>query len=221
MTIGAPPGKDRPARYRAVLHKLHRDTGFLALGLTIVYGVSGVAVNHRHHWNYNQSTDHARTRVGTPVELLSDLTDARRAELIQRPESVTDEEVKPIVGRITAALGRARPPRNTFWRGPDRLSLFYEAGDRDTIDYHPSTGVADNVVMRDRLALRSMNFLHLNEGRGIWTYVADLFAVALVFLGVSGALMVKGKHGLRGRGGVLVAVGVVVPLVGLLLMRWI
>ncbi len=46
--------------WRRVLVGLHRDIGFLILGLTLVYGVSGIAVNHRHHWNPNPTL----TRLG-------------------------------------------------------------------------------------------------------------------------------------------------------------
>jgi hypothetical protein len=118
---------------------------------------------------------------------------------------------------VRAALGRQRPPQNTFWRGPDNLSLFFEAGDRDTVNYQPSSGQAQQVRKRDRWLLRQLNFLHLNEGRSFWTYVADFYAVLLVFLAISGAIVVKGRRGLKGRGGVLLAVGIVVPVLGYLL----
>lgn len=218
MSASAPEPR---RRWRAALHGLHRDVGFFALGLTVVYGVSGVAVNHRGDWNYNQSTSIQSTRVGTPAELLDGLPEARRAELRRDPGSVAaGDEERLLVQRITAALRRPAPPQNAFWRGPDRLSLFYQAGDRDTVDYHPSAGLADNKVMRDRPLLRAANFLHLNEGRRFWTWVADAFAVALVFLAVSGAIMVRGRRGLVGRGGLFAALGVAIPLVGLLLLRW-
>jgi hypothetical protein len=213
-------GRAARGRWRAFLHAIHRDVGFFALGLTVVYGVSGVAVNHRGDWNYNQSTEIVDTRVGTPAELLDALPEARRAELQRAPGAVTSAEEEQLVARLTTALRRRAPPRNVFWRGPDRLGLFYETGERDTVDYHPSTGVARNKVMRDRPLLRAMNFLHLNEGRRFWTYVADGFAVALVFLALSGMVMVKGRKGLLGRGGVLAVAGVVVPLLGLALLRW-
>lgn len=199
-------------RWRATLFNLHRDAGFLALGLTLVYGVSGIATNHKHDWNYNLSTERAATRVGRPAELLAELPEERRAAIAASAGAITRDEETVLVERIGKALGETRVPKNSFWRGPDRLSLFYETGDRDTVDYAPSTGLAERKVMLPRPLLRSLNYLHLNEAGGGWTWVGDVFAVLLVFLGLSGALMAKGKYGLAGRGSVLVALGVLVPL---------
>lgn len=211
---------ERRRSFRAALHRLHRDLGFLALGMTVVYGVSGFAVNHKADWNADQSTRIIAVQVGTPAELLDGLSEDRRLELTKNPSAVTAQEQAPLVERITSALRRPRPPKNAFWRGPDRLSIFYQTGGRDTVEYHPTTGIVEATAMRDRFMLRSMNFLHLNQGRRFWTYLADAYAVALLFLGLSGVAMVKGRGGLVGRGGILVAVGIGIPLVGLLFMRW-
>ncbi len=37
---------DKPVRWRPTLRALHRDIGYLAVGLTFVYAASGLAVNH-------------------------------------------------------------------------------------------------------------------------------------------------------------------------------
>lgn len=202
--------------WRRTLLFLHRDVGYLSTGLVVAYAISGFAVNHRQDWNYNQSRESETVYVGKPGELVP----PAGAATVAVPPAADAQGDAALVAAITRALGRPSAPRNAFWRGPDRLSLFYGAGATDTVDYHPSTGLADLIVLRDRPVFRSLNFLHLNEGRHLWTYVADLFAVALAFLAVSGAVMIKGRQGLRGRGGVLVALGVVVPIVALLLLRW-
>jgi hypothetical protein len=194
-------------RWRPTLFKLHRDAGFLGLGLTLVYAVSGVATNHKHDWNYNLSTELTELKVGTPAELLA----------TQSSATLSSEEDAALVAALGRALGEARAPRNAFWRGPDRFSLFYDAGDRDTVDYSPSTGLALRKRMAARPFLRSLNFLHLNEPGRAWTYVADAFAGLLAFLGLSGVVMVKGKYGLKGRGGVLMALGLLLPVAALLL----
>jgi len=207
-------------RWRARLVTLHRDLGYLAFGLTLAYAVSGIAVNHRHHWNYNQSAERGQTRVGTPAQLLTSLPQPRRDELARDPGAVTKAEEPALVAAIGSALGRTAAPKNAFWRGPDRFSLFYETGDRDTVDYAPSSGVASHLSLRDRPVLRDLNFLHLNERHGAWTWFADGYALVLLFLALSGALMVKGPGGLRGRGSVLLALGVAVPLAALLVLRY-
>jgi hypothetical protein len=36
---------------------IHRDLGYLCFGLTILYVISGVAVNHIHEWNPTYKID--------------------------------------------------------------------------------------------------------------------------------------------------------------------
>lgn len=206
-------------RWRARLFSLHRDLGFFAVGLTVVYAVSGLAVNHRRHWNYNQSTQIAHARVGTPAELLTSLSADRQQTLAGDPQALSREEEPALVAALTQALGRRRPPKSAFWRGPDRFSLFYETGDRDTVDYSPSAGVARSLALVDRPLLRDLNFLHLNERGGAWTWLADGYALLLLFLAISGAVMARGRAGLLGRGGALLALGVAVPIAAALLLR--
>lgn len=207
-------------RWRARLVSLHRDLGYLAVGLTLAYAVSGLAVNHRQHWNYNQSEERSQTRVGTPAELLASLPQQRRDELARDPVSVTKDEEPALVAALGAKLGRTALPKNAFWRGRDRFSLFYDTGDRDTADYDPSTGVVRLLELKDRPLFRDVNFLHLNERHGAWTWFADGYALVLLFLASSGAVMIRGPRRLVSRKGVLLALGVVVPVAALVWMRY-
>jgi hypothetical protein len=60
--------------------------------------------------------------------------------------------------------------------------------------------------------LFQLNALHLNNLKGAWTYVADGFAVALIFLALTGMTMMKGDRGLFGRGKYFVLAGLAVPV---------
>jgi len=198
----------------------HRDLGYLACGLTVAYAASGVAVNHEEHWDYNRSTRREARSIGTPAAILPELGERRRGELDATPSALTDAEIRTLIAAVTAQLGRPSPPRNTFWRGPDALHLFYAVGDADEVVYHPRSGRAELIRRRDRWLLRDLNFLHLNEGRGPWTYLADAYAVVLATLALTGIFIARGRRGLRGRGGWLLALGVAVPLVALLALRY-
>jgi len=68
-----------------------------------------------------------------------------------------------------------------------------------------------------RRVFNESNFLHLNKPRKLWTYIADLFAVALTFLAISGLFMIKGKKGFKGRGKWLTSIGIVIPIIFLIL----
>ena len=52
----------------------HRDLGYLCVGLTLVYAVSGVAVNHVDAWNPSYEITHREADVGAigPVDPVSD-----------------------------------------------------------------------------------------------------------------------------------------------------
>ncbi len=201
-------------RWRRWLFKLHRDIGFVCVGLTLVYCVSGVAVNHRHDWDYNYALDLTTHPVGAASELIGPtLGGATTGE-----EVVAREHQQELVASLLGRLALEKAPHNVFWRGPRRLSLFFGEGDTDVVDYDPVAGTAVHEVKRPRLLLRELNALHLNEPEGAWTWIADIFAVALLFLAISGMLMVKGRKGLRGRGGVYVGLGVLLPIVAILLL---
>ena len=42
-------------KIRRLIRLLHRDIGYIAFGLTIIYSISGIAVNHVSDWNPNYS----------------------------------------------------------------------------------------------------------------------------------------------------------------------
>jgi hypothetical protein len=198
-------------RWRRTLHVLHRDVGFFCLGLTLVYAISGVAVNHREHWDHSFVTETAATPIGSPSELLGRDDDRRPGELAR-------DEQAALVREIGERLGRTTQPRKVFWRSRTRLSLFFGEADSDVVDYLPESGIAEHQIRRGRAFFRQINFLHLNEAHGAWTWTADVYAVALAFLALSGVIMVKGRRGLKGRGAIFAAIGVAVPVVGYLLL---
>lgn len=198
-------------KWRPTLFVLHRDVGFFCLGLTLVYAISGVAVNHREHWDYNHSIEQRVAVIGEPAVLLGVATQ-------EPPGEVARQHQAGLVTAIGEHLGRDTAPRKVFWSAPNRLSLFYGIDDEDVVDYLPERGAVEHQAKDPRWLIRQTNFLHLNEGRSLWTYVADAFAVLLVFLATSGVIMTRGRRGLRGRGGVLAALGILLPILSYLLL---
>jgi hypothetical protein len=174
---------------RKVCWTLHREIGFLVVGLTIVYAVSGIAVNHAHHWDANYA------RVAEPLA-------------IEPTGAGPTIEVEPLV---LERLGLAREQVKTTWRAsPEVLQVFLETGGYEV---NLVTGQAVRRSARPRPLLFDLNFMHLNNGKGAWTVVADVYAGLLIVLALTGPLLVRGRKGLLGRGGVMMAVGIVLPLV--------
>jgi len=108
-----------------------------------------------------------------------------------------------------AAVGEIRPPSSRFEPAPGQVQAFVE-GDALRID--AVRGVVEQERAVERPVLYPLNSLHLNRLKGSWTWAGDLYAVALVALAVSGALIPRGRTGLTRRGAWLTAVGILVQL---------
>ncbi len=174
-------------RWRAWLRAIHRDIGYLAVGFTIIYAVSGLAINHLADWDPNFKASE------------------RTLEIAPIPTDLPDDEA---VARVIAATGTGRP--DDVFRAGDELRLSYTSGTQVTAI--GDTGQITIQARSSRFFLRVANWLHYNRGKKAWTYVADLYAVMLLYLAISGIFMIKGKLGLRWRGTLLVGLGIAVPL---------
>jgi len=177
-------------RWRAWLRAIHRDVGYLAVGFTLIYALSGIAMNHIDDWD---PSFHATEQTLTiePV-----------------PDDATDDEA---VARITRAAGLGAPA--DVYRAGDEVRLSYEDGTK-------VTAIADTVTVQqrsDRLFFRIAVWLHATRGKQAWKYISDVYAVLLLYLAISGLFMIKGRLGLRWRGTALVAIGVAAPVLYIVL----
>jgi uncharacterized protein len=173
--------------WRHLNNVLHRDIGYLAVGLTVVYAVSGLAVNHVRDWNPSY-------RVEKTILTIPPIEATERGEIVRIAKE---------------SLGIAQEPRNVFRPDPETLQLFFrEANYR--IDLPTGSVIVESA--RPRPVLFEMNQLHLNTPKRVWTLVADVYALALVVLAITGMFVLKGRTGITGRGAWLTAAGVVLPM---------
>jgi len=176
-------------RWRAWLRAVHRDVGYLAVGFTVIYALSGIAMNHVDDWNYNyNASERALTIAPVPV----DATDAQAAKL------------------VADACGTGTP--ETIFRAGDEVRLEYANGTK-------VTAIGETVTVqeaRSRFFFRAAAWLHAAKGKQGWKYIADAYAVLLLYLAFSGLLMIKGRLGLRWRGLALVGLGLAIPIAYLL-----
>ena len=173
---------------------LHRDLGYLFFGLTIIYVISGISLNHKHDWNPNY-TQKIQILSITPVSETSPLSE-------ERIRLITDE------------LGVSSTVKSSFQPEPGRLQIFLEEGN---ISVDLNSGQAELEYIKERRILKELNYLHINGPRKIWTYVSDLYALILGLLAITGLFVLKGKRGLSGRGIWLTLLGIAIPIVFLLI----
>ena len=183
----APARVKRPFQLRPWLRALHRDAGYLGVGLTIVYALSGLAVNHVADWDPSfqqvSKTHHVARALPSDTEASAKL--------------------------VLSELGIHEAPREVYAAGDDAFDIVF---DRRTLHVTPSTGKVLEEGQSPRFLLRAANWLHLNRGKKAWTYVADAYALVLLYLAISGLFMIPGRKGLLGRGAVIAALGAAVPV---------
>jgi len=181
---------------RRYLRALHRDAGYLAVGLTFIYALSGLAVNHIKDWDPNF------TQIDRTLPLRLD-------PKFQNVRLTLDPPAARAVAHATmAALGRDDVVRDVYAVDDTHVDVTLD-GTMLYVDV--AKGVVREEGQKDRFALRIANWLHLNRGKPAWTFIADGYAVFLLFLATSGLFMIPGKLGLRGRGAILTGLGALVP----------
>ncbi len=184
--------KKRGAALRRTLRALHRDAGYLVVGLTFVYALSGIAVNHVEDWDPSFAHFEHTHQVTLPAGADQDAT----------------------VAAVLSALEIEEIPVEVYEASETELDVVL---DRRTLHVDLRSGEVFEEGQEPRFLLRAANWLHLNRGKAAWTYVADGFAVLLLFLATSGLFMLPGRKGLLGRGGILVLIGAAVPVLYVLL----
>jgi hypothetical protein len=178
-------GKRRRA-WRPLLRALHRDAGYLAVGLTCVYALSGLAVNHVKDWD--PSFDNYER-----VHKLAPLHGSDAA----------------IAQSVLSQLAIHETPRDVYREADDALSITF---DKRSLHVTLSSGEVLEQGQEPRFFLRAANYLHLNRGKRAWTFVADSYAVVLLGLALSGMFMLPGRKGLFGRGLIFLLLGAAVPI---------
>ena len=178
---------------------LHRELGYFFFGMTIIYGLSGIALNHgvARHWNPG---------------IVS------RSESYTYPGALEKESVdREVVEQILDMTGQRNNYKQYYFPDKDHMMLYLKGGH---IYLTLSTGEFSLVKVRNRPVFSEVNYLHYNKPKKLWTWFSDLFAFALILLSISGLIMVKGKKGIRGRNGLLLAAGILIPLAFLTIYLW-
>jgi uncharacterized protein len=175
--------------WRKLFRALHRDIGYVAVSLTLAYALSGLAVNHIDDWNPSYRFALRDVDIGPlPAGPLA----ARAAFVVEKlaldPGSV----------------------RGHFQETEHDLRVYLTDGQEARVDMR--TGRGHLKTIDPRPVLFEVNSLHLNNLKGIWTWVADLFAIALIVLAITGVTMMKGDRGIAGRGKYFIAAGLTIPV---------
>lgn len=173
----------------------HRDIGYLMAGLTIIYAISGIALNHKNNWNPNYIFDN-RTFT-TDVKITRETFDKKMAADILKSIQV-DPEFKTF-----------------YFPTGNKVTIFIDGG---LIQVNVVTGEGVIERISKRPLFYQINFLHYNPGKW-WKYFSDIFCLALVTVTITGLFIIKGKNGITKRGAILTIIGIILPLIFLLIYK--
>lgn len=173
---------------------LHRDIGYFFIGTSLIYGISGIALNHMSDWNPNYSVTVKRAVIEAPL--------------------TATELTKEKVLEITDQFDSRSNYKQHYFPNDNEMKVFLKGG--SSIVVALKTGATTIEHLKKRPVFYESNYLHYNPNR-FWTWFSDAFAAALILFAVSSLFMVKGKKGLKGRGGIYTILGILIPLIFLLL----
>ena len=166
----------------------HRDLGYLVAGLTIIYALSGIALNHKNNWSPNYILDNRAFTSNIKITR----------------EKFNKETATDILKSINVD-----PDFKTFYFPTgNKVTIFIEGG---FVQLNVLTGEGVIERISKRPLFYQINFLHYNPGKW-WKYFSDIFCVALITVTITGLFIIKGENGITKRGAILTIIGIILPL---------
>lgn len=174
-------------KWRKWNRAIHRDFGYFFLGMTIIYGLSGIALNHMKDWDPNYVIIEKNIQI-PPADT-----------------KLTKTEIKTILEKNN----EAGTYKNHYYPSENIVKIFIEDG---TVVINTKTGEGLLEKTKRRLMFREVNYLHYNPIK-YWTWYSDIFSGALILLGITGILIPRGAQGITKRGAWLTIVGILIPII--------
>lgn len=180
-------------KWRKWIRATHRDLGYFFFALTVIYALSGIAINHVKEWNPNY------------------IITNREYNFTVEPgnHSLTKDQILGLLDGI----GEKDNYKKHYYPFENQVKVFIDGGSV-VIDLDTGYGIMEKI--RRRPVLHLVNYIHYNPGKW-WTTVADIYAVALIIIAVTGLFILKGSKGITARGAWLTIAGIILPLVFIIL----
>lgn len=174
-------------KVRKWLRIIHRDLGFLMVGISLIYAISGILLNHMDGKDPAYKTTEATLNWD---------------KNLNKEDVVFLWESKSNLPRLKKVLKD----------GDSYYKLMLDGG---IGTYSLQTGELKYEHHKKKQFVYWINRLHYNKV-GNWTFMADFFAASLIFFALSGLFMVAGKKGIMGRGKWYLMLGILIPIIYLI-----
>jgi len=174
---------------------IHRDLGYFFFGMTIIYALSGIILNHFKSGDFihpDYSKKYEQLTVPLPSNAVAD-----KAYALKVLERVNEEK-----------------HFRSFIIGNGYIDIFFDNG---SVYVDLSSGKAELETKTPRYILKEFNLLHYNSIKKWFTWFSDAYAVAMVLLAITGLFVLRGRNGIKWRGVVLALIGIIIPAVIIIL----
>jgi uncharacterized protein len=175
--------------WRKWLRILHRDFGYFIVGITLIYAISGILLNHRNDFNPDFKIVTMDVQVDLPPG-----------------PPFNERTLRPVIEGIDdfVVYKRGIITKN------GNLKVFIHNGEV-LIDL--ATGKGELQYLKRRAIFFEMNMLHRVATHRSWKWFSDAMMVVLIFVTISGIFILKGKNGFNRRGVWFILAGVIIPIV--------
>ncbi len=170
----------------------HRDLGYFFSSLILVYCISGIALNHVDDWN----PDFILTKENISLDSTYTASQINESK-IKKFGSLVGEEGYKVFDFPT----------------PDQVKIYYNNA---SLHVYLTQKKAVYEQVAKRPVFYETNVIHRNSLKG-WKWASDIFAFMLIVINITGLFVLKGKHGITGRGKWLIAAGIVPPVVAIVI----
>ena len=174
---------------------LHRDIGYLAVGLTIIYAVSGIVMNHFKSGDFLHP-DYGKRYEDFRVQLPAD-GNVDKTYLMDILQQVGEED-----------------NYKSHVMGAGYVQVFLHNG---YVYVDLTNGEAQQEIKTPRYFIKEFNLLHYNNIKKWFTWFSDVYAAALILLAITGLFVLRGKNGILRRGAWLTAIGIIIPVIIILI----
>jgi uncharacterized protein len=174
---------------------IHRDLGYLCVGMTLIYAISGIVLNHFKSGDFIHP-DYRKSFKEYKVPLPKNgKADQAYVDLLVNEEGVQKDY-------------------KSYITGENYVQIFLNNG---SIFVDLASGDAQIEKKTPRYIIKEFNLLHYNNIKKLYTWFSDVYAVGLIVLAITGLFVLRGKNGIIRRGAWLTAIGILLPALFLLL----
>lgn len=173
------------------LRLTHRYLSFLCSGVLMIYLISGFLLNHSRDFKF------MRKKVETSVSV--------SREQLQNIDFSSEQDIK----QLMLALDCDSADYRSHKASKNKVTI--QGKNMLNITVNPEEQTAVIKKTKRPPFLTALNTLHRNPGK-LWTYFSDICLLLLVTIVITGLLIVPGKKGLAGTGGILLIIGILLPV---------